>query len=58
MSTLQLLVLLLMVLVGASGAGGLAYLVHRHPRAGTPVLVAIGFTTVLIGAVALILTAR
>lgn len=42
MSTLAMLVVMLLVLVGALTVGALGYLAHRHPAAATPILVAVG----------------
>ncbi|WP_331734627.1 hypothetical protein [Streptomyces sp. NBC_00887] len=42
-----MLVLLLLVLVSAMVIGGLAYLVHRHPAAGTPAVAALAGAAVL-----------
>ncbi|MFE2118980.1 hypothetical protein ACFXAY_37045 [Streptomyces microflavus] len=47
MSSLVMLVLLLLVLVSAMVIGGLAYLVHRHPAAGTPAVAALAGAAVL-----------
>lgn len=45
MSTLVLLVLLLLVVVVVLLAGGAAYLVHRHPSWGQPLVAAFGAVT-------------
>lgn len=52
MSTLALLVLLLLVLVGALVIGGLAYLVYRHPELLGPISIAVTTAGVLGGLVA------
>lgn len=46
-SSFVMLVLLLLVLVSAMVIGGLAYLVHRHPAAGTPAVAALAGAAVL-----------
>jgi len=54
MSTLVLLVLLLLVAVVVLLVGGAAYLVHRHPSWGQPLVAAFGAVTVtgtLVGAI-------
>jgi hypothetical protein len=56
MSTLALLVVLLLALVGALFLGGLAYAVYRHPRLNTPLAVAGTWAAVLLTAVGIILT--
>ncbi|MEU0853621.1 hypothetical protein ABZ387_37790 [Streptomyces flaveolus] len=53
MSTLALLVLLLLVLVGALVVGALAYIAYRHPRARSPITIALAAITVLSGLVAM-----
>ncbi|MET7888412.1 hypothetical protein [Streptomyces avermitilis] len=48
MSTLALLVLLLLVLVGLLLISTLAYAVHRHPALTQPLLVALAGAAVLV----------
>ncbi|MET8030128.1 hypothetical protein [Streptomyces avermitilis] len=48
MSTLALLVLLLLVLVGLQLISTLAYAVHRHPALTQPLLVALAGAAVLV----------
>ncbi|MCX4564646.1 hypothetical protein OHA02_52160 [Streptomyces phaeochromogenes] len=57
MSTLVLLTILLLVLVGLLTAGGLAYLVHRHPALTQPLTVGLSGLA-LLGAVVAAITAR
>lgn len=55
MSTLALLVLLLLVVVGVLLAAGVAYVVHRHPSWAQPLGVAFGAVMVMATLVGLIL---
>ncbi|MFF0205851.1 hypothetical protein [Streptomyces sp. NPDC005017] len=56
MSTLALLVVLLLVVVGLMGFAGLALLVHRHPSWAEPVVVAFAGVTLLCAAASVIIT--
>ncbi|MFJ1550584.1 hypothetical protein [Streptomyces sp. NPDC088246] len=56
MSTLTLLVVLLLVLVGLIVFVGLAYLVHHHPAWAEPLVVALGGVTLMGMAIGLIIT--
>ncbi|MDQ1051976.1 hypothetical protein [Streptomyces sp. V4I2] len=55
-STLALLVVLLLALVGLIVFAGLALLVHRHPAWAQPLVVALGGVTLMAMAVGLITT--
>ncbi|MCW8383909.1 hypothetical protein [Streptomyces justiciae] len=57
MSTLALLVVLLLVLVGLLFVGALAYAVYRRPALSQPLMVALAGATALIGVVTAIVTA-
>ncbi|WP_328842951.1 hypothetical protein [Streptomyces sp. NBC_00258] len=57
MSTLALLIVLLLVLVGLLTAGGLAYVVHRHPALAQPLTVGLSGLA-LLGALVAVITAR
>ncbi|WP_406500261.1 hypothetical protein OG936_38020 [Streptomyces sp. NBC_00846] len=57
MPAIVLLIVLLLVLVALMGAGGLAYLVHRHHTLAAPVVTAMGTLTGMVAVVSLILTA-
>ncbi|WP_069874439.1 hypothetical protein [Streptomyces malaysiensis] len=57
MSTIAMLVVLLLVLVGLLLVGALAYVVHRRPVLTQPVTVALTGATVLVAMVALVVTA-
>ncbi|GGM23156.1 hypothetical protein GCM10010129_79370 [Streptomyces fumigatiscleroticus] len=57
MSTLSLLVILLLVLVALLLAGGIAYVIYRHPSWGPPLGGAIGAVMLMATLVAAI-TAR
>lgn len=57
MSTLAQLTVLLLVLVGLLIAGGLAYVVHRHPSLAQPLTVGLTGLAVL-GAVVAVITSR
>lgn len=57
MSTIAMLVVLLLVLVGLLLVGALAYVVHRRPVLTQPVTVALAGATVLVAMVALVVTA-
>ncbi|MFI9630959.1 hypothetical protein [Streptomyces sp. NPDC052042] len=56
MSTLALLVALLLVVTGLLALGAIAYLVHRYPRLGTPLMVCGTFAAAYVAAVAVIVT--
>ncbi|MFJ8770234.1 hypothetical protein [Streptomyces clavifer] len=56
MSSLNLLVLLLLVLVGLLFVGALAYVSHQHPALATPLMVAAAGGAVLVACVGVILT--
>ncbi|MGI5133225.1 MULTISPECIES: hypothetical protein [unclassified Streptomyces] len=56
MSTLALLIVLLLVLVGLLIYGGLAYLVRQHPTWGAPIGVALADVTLMATLVATIVT--
>jgi hypothetical protein len=55
-STLALLVVLLLVLVGALFLGVLGYAVYRHPQLNTPLIVCGTWAAVLVAAGGVILT--
>ncbi|MFJ4633430.1 hypothetical protein [Streptomyces sp. NPDC088847] len=57
MSTLAVLVVLLLVLVGLLVVGGLAYIVHRRPALTGPLSVAIAGAAVLVAVVTTVATA-
>ncbi|MEU2929514.1 hypothetical protein ABZ636_31350 [Streptomyces sp. NPDC007251] len=56
MSTLALLVVLLLVLVGLLFIGALAYAVHRRPRLTQPLTVALTGAGVLVAMVTAVVT--
>ncbi|MEW2403471.1 hypothetical protein [Streptomyces sp. NPDC046862] len=56
MSTLALLVVLLLVLVGLLTFGGLACLVHQHPTWGAPIGIALAGVTLMVTLVTTIVT--
>ncbi|MFG2833156.1 hypothetical protein ACGFWI_37920 [Streptomyces sp. NPDC048434] len=56
MSSLALLVLLLLILVGTLFTAGLAYVSHRHPTWATPLLVAIAGAALVVASVTAIVT--
>ncbi|MFE4056687.1 hypothetical protein ACFXP3_10385 [Streptomyces sp. NPDC059096] len=58
MSTLALLVLLLLAVVVVTVAGGVAYLVHRHPSWNQPLGAALSVVTVMGTLVAVIISVR
>ncbi|MDX3232575.1 hypothetical protein [Streptomyces sp. ME19-01-6] len=57
MSTLALLVVLLLVLVGLLVVGGLAYVVYRRPMLTQPLTVALAGAAVLVAVVTVVVTA-
>ncbi|MDV9168632.1 hypothetical protein R6V09_00550 [Streptomyces sp. W16] len=56
MSTLALLVVLLLVLVGGIIFGGLAYVAHRHPSCREPLIIGLTGVAVLAALVTPIVT--
>lgn len=54
MSTLELLVALLLVVVLLMLAGCVAYVVHRHPSWNRPITAAFGVTTVMVTTIGVI----
>ncbi|MEU3550631.1 hypothetical protein [Streptomyces longwoodensis] len=56
MLTIVLLIVLLLVLVALMGAGGLAYLVHRHHTLAAPVATAMATLTGMVAVVSLVLS--
>ncbi|WP_210594304.1 hypothetical protein [Streptomyces sp. GESEQ-35] len=54
MSTLALLVVLLLVLVGLLLASGIAYVVHRNPAWAPPIGAALAAVTLMVTVVAVI----
>ncbi|GAA2523174.1 hypothetical protein [Streptomyces longisporus] len=56
MSTITLLVLLLLVMVGFLAVGALVYLAHRHPAAREPLLVGLAGVAAMAAVVTPIVT--
>jgi uncharacterized integral membrane protein len=55
-STIALLIILVLVLAAVNTAASLAYLVHRHPNWGQPLLVALAALALLAALVTSIVT--